>query len=212
MSGQAQKAIFGLNSYLYKFTNISPYHRLELFDKLVAPIINYSAEVWGFCKADKIETVHLQFCKRLLGVKQCSQNDFIYGELGRTSFQTKRYLMIIKYWLKIVLCPENRLIKIIYNMMLNDMESMQHKENWAKLVKQLLGCLGFNEVWVAQTVADVNIFLSIVKQKLHDNFIQNWNSRLRESSRASFYSGISSFHFQHYLNFVRTKKVKTGNS
>ena len=77
LSGQAQKAIFRLNSYLYKFTDISPYHRLELFDKLVAPIMNYSAEVWGFCKADKIETVHLQFCKRLLGVKQCSQNDFI---------------------------------------------------------------------------------------------------------------------------------------
>ena len=138
--------------YLYKFTDISPYHRLELFDKLLAPVMNYSAEVWRFCKADKIETVHLQFCKRLPGVKQCPQNDFIYGELGRTSFQTKRYLMIIKYWLKIVLCPENRLIKIIYNMMLNDMESMPHIENWAKLVKQLLGCLGFNEVWVAQTV------------------------------------------------------------
>ena len=208
LSGQAQKAIFRLNSYLYKFTDISPYHRLELFDKLMALIMNYSAEVWGFCKADKIETVHLQFGKRLLGVKQCSQNDFIYGELGRTSFQTKRYLMIIKYWLKIVLCPENRLIKIIYNMMLNDMESMPHKENWAKLVKQLLGCLGFNEVWVAQTVGDVNIFLSLVKQRLHDNFIQNWNSRLRESSRASFNSGISSFHFQHYLNFVRAKKYR----
>ena len=36
--------------------------------------------------------------------------------------------MIIKYWLKNVLCPENRLIKIIYNMNLNDMESMPHKE------------------------------------------------------------------------------------
>ena len=92
--------------------------------------MNYSAEVWGFCKADKIETVHLQFCKRLLGVKQSSQNDFIYGELGRTSFQLRKKinLMIIKFWLKNVLCPENRLIKIIYNMNLNDMESMPHKE------------------------------------------------------------------------------------
>ena len=29
LSGQAQKAIFRLNCYLYKFTYISPYHRLE---------------------------------------------------------------------------------------------------------------------------------------------------------------------------------------
>ena len=48
LSGQAQKAIFRLNSYLYKFTDISPYQRLELFDKIVAPILNYSAKVWGF--------------------------------------------------------------------------------------------------------------------------------------------------------------------
>ena len=116
--------------------------------------------------------------------------------------------MIIKYWLKIVLCPENRLIKTIYNMMLNDMESMPHKENLTKLVKQLLGCLGFNEVWVTQTVGDVNIFRSLVKQILHDNFIQNWNSRLREPSRASFYSGIRSFPYQNYLNFVRGKKYR----
>ena len=201
-----EKATFRLNSYLYKFTDISPNHRLELFDKLVALIMNYSADVWGFGKADKIETVHLQFCKRLPGVKRIPQNDFVYVELGQTSFQTKRYLTIIKYWLKIVLGPENRLIKTIYKMMLNDMESMPHKENWAKLVKQLLGCIGFNEVWVAQTVGDANIFLSLVKQRLHDNFIQIWNSRLRESSRASFYSGICCFHYKHYLYFVSVKK------
>ena len=33
-AGQAFKAIFKLNRYLYNFTNITPRHRLELFDKL----------------------------------------------------------------------------------------------------------------------------------------------------------------------------------
>ena len=49
--------------------------------------------------------------------------------------------------------------------------------------------------------------LSVVKQRLYDNFIQNWNSWLREFSRASFYSGVCSFHY-HYLNFVRVKKYR----
>ena len=53
LSGKAQNAVFRLNSYLYKFTDISPNHRLELFDKLVAPIMNYSAEVWEFAKQIK---------------------------------------------------------------------------------------------------------------------------------------------------------------
>lgn len=53
LSPQAQKVIFRLNGYLYNFTDIFLYHKLELFDKLVAPILNYAAEVWGFCKAEK---------------------------------------------------------------------------------------------------------------------------------------------------------------
>ena len=72
---------------------------------------------------------------------------------------------------KIVLCPENRLIKVIYNMMLKDIELMPHKK-WAKLVKQLLGCLCFNVVWVAQTVGYVNIFLSLVEQRLYDFYTE----------------------------------------
>ena len=67
--------------------------------------------MWGFCKADKIETVQLQFCKHLLCIKQCTQNDFVYGELGLSSLQNKRFYMIIKYWLKIVLRNENKYIK-----------------------------------------------------------------------------------------------------
>ena len=48
LSGQAQKAFFKLNSYLYNFADISPKHVLDLFDKLVIPILNYGGEVWGF--------------------------------------------------------------------------------------------------------------------------------------------------------------------
>lgn len=148
-----------------------------MFDKLVAPILNYASEVWGFRKGDKIETVHMQYCKRLLGIKQCTQNDFVYGELGRVSFQNKRYVSIIKYWLKITLCNENKFVRKIYNMMLLDIENLENKENWALLVKRLLDSLGFSDVWLAQGVGDLNIFLNVLKQRLTDNFLQTWNSR-----------------------------------
>ena len=40
LAGQALNAIFKLYRYLYNFTSITPRHRLELFDKLVTPILN----------------------------------------------------------------------------------------------------------------------------------------------------------------------------
>ena len=64
LAGQTQKAIFKLNKDLYKFTFISPKHKLELFDKLISPILNYSSEVRGFGQAKVIERVHIQFCKK----------------------------------------------------------------------------------------------------------------------------------------------------
>ena len=36
LAGQAQKAVFKLNKYIYKFTFITPKHKLELFDKLIS--------------------------------------------------------------------------------------------------------------------------------------------------------------------------------
>ena len=89
-----------MNKYLHKFTSLSAQHRLDLFEKLITPILNYGSQVWGFAQGTRIERVHLQFCKRLLGVKKCTQNDFVYGELGRLNCQYVRYFILIKYWVK----------------------------------------------------------------------------------------------------------------
>ena len=54
-------AKFAMNRYLNNFVHIKPSHTLDLFDKLIALILNYGSEVWGFAKANNIESVYLQF-------------------------------------------------------------------------------------------------------------------------------------------------------
>ena len=61
LSGQALKAIFQMNEYLHRFLFVQ--HRLDLFEKLITPILNYGSQVWGFAQGAGIERVHLQFCK-----------------------------------------------------------------------------------------------------------------------------------------------------
>ena len=43
-------------------------------------------------EATQVERIHIHvsFCKQLLEIKTSTQNDFIYGELGRTDYYTKR--------------------------------------------------------------------------------------------------------------------------
>ena len=200
------KAMFSMNKYLHKFTDISVLHRLELFDKLVSPILNYSCEVWGFIEGSAIERVHMQFCKRFLGVKRTTQNDFIYGELGRMSFKNVRLYTILRYWIKIINCTENKYVSKVYSMLKSDFENRQNVKNWCSLVRNLLCELGFHDAWLAQSVGNVNMFLSLAKQRLKDHFIQNWSNRLENSSRALLYNHIKCFELQPYFTLINIKK------
>ena len=208
LSGQALKAIFTLNKYMNSFTTLTPAHILDLFDKLISPILNYGSEVWGFHTAKSIETVHLSFCKRMLGIKQSAQNDFVYGELGRMDYQSLRYINIVKFWLKLVHTEERKYIKCIYNMMLNDIEIRPNKQNWASMVKYLLSRLGFLEVWNAQGVGNISSFLGIFKTRVKDVYIQDWHSRLENSTRARCYINIAKFQFQQYLEILKIQKYR----
>jgi hypothetical protein len=48
--------------------------QLELFDKMIKPILLYGCEVWGFGKNEVLERVHLKFCKILLNLKFSTPN------------------------------------------------------------------------------------------------------------------------------------------
>ena len=208
LAGQSLKAIFKLNNYLIKFTTLSPKHKLELFDKLISPIMNYGAEVWGFNKGPTIERTHLRFLKRILGVKLSTQNNFVYGDTGRMNFQNRRYTIIVKYWIKICQTNESKYIRNVYDILKHDSEVYPNKKNWVSHVKHLLSTLGFYDVWLAQNVGNVKQFISLFKQRVNDVFVQNWNADLRDSSRATFYRTISFFDLQPYLYEVKVPKFR----
>ena len=95
LSEQANKAVFQLHKNISSFSSMPVSNILDLFDKLIVPILNYGSEVWGFHQAQDIERVHLSFCKRVLGVKKSTQNDFIYGLLGRMPMYLSRQFALL---------------------------------------------------------------------------------------------------------------------
>ena len=70
--------------------------------------------------------------------------------------------------------------------MVRDIEINDRKTNWASLVENLLANLGFFEVWLNQGVSNVNQFLAVLRQRLKDQYIQDWSNALENSSRARF--------------------------
>ena len=93
--------------------------------------------------------------------------------------------------------PENKYIKQIYQMMLNDIDELPNKINWASLVRPLLMSLGFFEVWLNQEVGNIDIFISVFKQRLTDNFFQKWQEKLGISTRDFFTNRLLNFSYSH---------------
>ena len=145
-------------------------------------VVKYGA----FIKHPQSRRFIYSFVKKLLGVKQSTQNDFIYGELGRLSFASQRYVSIIRYWLKLVSLNENKHAKCVYDMQLEDMRSSP-KKKWASSVKQLLSKYVFMDIWISQGVENSSSFLQVFKQRVRDIYKLEWHERLENSSRVRFY-------------------------
>ena len=90
---------------------------LNLFDKMVTPVLSYGCEVWGFHTASAIERVHLKLCKLVLKVSKSTCNETIYGELERYLLIIERKVRILSYWLKIVLNDPILLVQKVYSLM-----------------------------------------------------------------------------------------------
>jgi len=172
------------------------------------PILNYGCEVWGFQPGKAVERLHVQFCKQLLCVQKNTHNDFVYGDLGRMPLQNIRCYELVKFWLRILQSDNKKYIKIVYTMLYQDILNKPNTKNWCSLLRDLLFALGFVDAWYLQSVGNNKLFLSLIMQRIQDQCLQNWRSRLDLSSRAGFCKHIARFRFQPYLDLVNVSKSR----
>ena len=171
---------------------------------LIISILNCGGEVCGLSKADPIERTHVQFCKHLLGGKIQTQNNSIYGELGRVPLRKHRLISVVLYLLKYDIVKKIYIKHIQHDV--RRFTTFARKPTMGQVCEILLESLGFGHVWVAQGVGDCNLFMSIFKQRLRYNFIQGWNEQLENSSRANTYKLIADFNFKNnYIYFITVR-------
>lgn len=51
---------------------------LSLFFNYIGSIVCHASQVWGSRKCDNIESVHLEYCKRILGAKRSTSYAMVY--------------------------------------------------------------------------------------------------------------------------------------
>ena len=197
---QVLKALWNLRSLNTKvFTS--------MLDAQVQSTLLYGSEIWGLKKHPEVEVTHTFVCKRFLGLDSRSPNHMVYGDLGRFPLHINSSIRSIKYWLKLCSMREDRLPKQAYRMLL--FSRIKEGRNWAVNVKNCLFQFGFGYVWMNEGKINAKQFLSRLKQRMKDCFLQEWNRKNTSSDRYKWFSTIKQNHgVENFLNLLDIKKFR----
>lgn len=207
---QGNKAMFAL---IRKIRSLSlPFDiQIELFEKTIKPILLYGCEVWGFGNLAMIERIQLKYFKYIFNLKQSTPSYMIYGELGIMPLLTDINARIISFWTRLIENIENhdKLSSEIYNIIYELYITKNIKSNWIDNIKNVLCSLGFSGIWYSQSFFNSKWLINATKQKIKDQFIQNWMSSLEITSSSNFYKLFKSkFERSAYISRLPTLKCK----
>ena len=149
------KQFFNFIKILLRSKDITSSTAFDLFDKLITPTLCYGCQVWpGFDSAPDIDRVRLSFCKRVMCVKNSSQNTFVYGSLGRFPLELNRQCRIMSYWLKIVTGFKSMDVSQLYQASLSRLDNTAPQTGLVKsnicYVLSDLVMFGTARVWLIQ--------------------------------------------------------------
>jgi hypothetical protein len=162
---------------------LNPETYLSIFNCYVASVLNYASAIIGTHGGLNLERVHLEFCKRLLGVNKSTSNVMMYTELARFPLRVNRIVSMIKYWYKL-LKTDNCILQCCYNQMYKHIE-LKQQVNWAYGVKTELCKLGYGDVCVNQEMGK-NV-LPVIRQRLYYQALQGIVEICYSSSKCNIY-------------------------
>lgn len=198
---KGKKAVFFLCKAFQKCKEMTRDTFFKIFDAKVQSILLYSSEIWGLNRLENIERVHLQACKRFLGVPVKTPNKMIYGELGRFPLFVNSHIRCIKYWFRLLQMDEKRLPWQAYQMLVKLDEN--GKTCWATSVREILCQTGFYYVWLQQGVGDVSSFVRAFRRRLVDMFTQEWSQTIRDKDRYEIYRSFKAMlDCESYLSYI----------
>ncbi len=172
---------------------------LKLIDCLVKPVATYGCPVWlpttNVIKAflspnqpvslpkaaakDSLEATHLKMLKWILGIHKKANNNFCYGDTGRTPWAVSVLPQCVSYYLRASQAVPGTVNTLLYHTF---MEQRQMNLTWFSTWSSIVG---------TSTIARPDQFPSqAAKDHLHDRFVQNWKEELDKQPKMRFYRTI----------------------
>ena len=133
---------------------ISARAMLRGWEVLVRPIMEYGAEIWGEMRWKEGEELQMEMGRRVLGVSRMTTREVIQGELGLGKVISRRTLLRLKFWYKIIKMSKHRLVYKVYRERRKEFLSggKVDKKNWCYWTWKALKDLHLEHIWESEQI------------------------------------------------------------
>jgi len=148
--------------------------QIELFDRLIVPILLYGCEVWCLMMTNLASKLQLCFYKIILKLKSIP-SCMVYGEHGRFLLEVQAKCRMLNFWFKLVnINYKFKFSNIMYKFLYEMYSEGKYKSPFLSTVETVLNRIGLSGMWTHQF--DLNYsnqwFKSKVTRVLQDQCIQ----------------------------------------
>ena len=177
--------------------------RLDLFEKMIVPILLYGCEVWCPTMTELASKLQLRFFKIIFKLRKSTTSNMIYGELGKFPIEITAKSRMLSYWFKLVHNKNSdKLSSIIYKLMYNMYVTDSYTSSFLLSVETTLNQIGLSGMWQNQfnLTHSAEWFKSKVTRCLQDQFIHSWYTNI--DTNETFYNYRlykNNFGFEKYL-------------
>ena len=158
--------------------------QIQLFDKMIGPILLYGCEVWCYQMNDLATKLQLRYFKFLLGANKATPTNMVLGELGQYPLDIAAKTRMLGFWYKLV-HPDNshKWSSVMYKFMLQLYINNIYASPYITTIKHVLDRLGYGNFWLSQGNIDLSYssFKFKMKQRLQDQFVQSWQADINTS-------------------------------
>ena len=162
--------------------------------------------------------MHLNFCKRILGLNRYTSNAACRSEIGNYPLLIDIKMSLVNYWLRIQELPDDNLTKQAYF----EQKKTNCADTWSSTVNRIPGQESRFTVTHPTTVFSKSQFYKVkstVRSNLEQNYLELWRSHIsREDSKLRTFSRIKlSYSCEPYLSIPNIKhriclsKLRTSN-
>ena len=205
MNDNIEKARKGLLSLRRTFREkIIPIDcQIEMFDKVIEPILLYGCEIWGMENTEKIEQFRLKSLKQILQIRNSTPAYIIYGELGKMPLKTTIKTRMLRFWTRIKMGKTEKISSQLLNLMTKD--ACGYK--WVNYIKNILDTTGNTYIWLNQYLD--NKKENDIIQNLKDQELQNLNVKASISSKGRTYMFLkTNWEIEFYLSRLNKEKTR----